>query len=222
MKICNYKNHRRFSLRCLGIGINLVSIKLKNTIRTHRSDCIIQKAERSLLNERIRNVNSILDQLKQMHSTLPITKVAFNKKSAIRRENLHTKYTPFAYNDVTLNEKLPIMKQNLCIFFFIIGGVECRYMYDLKLSAILNQDQMEECKEFIEEHKEARHMQVMEHQKKKYEKLWWQKYHSGKFGHRWLLKPGPNLNCIQEQVVGCEPLQQTPVYSPRESTSTWS
>ena len=123
MKICDYKNHRRFSLRCLGNGIIPVSIKLKNTIRTHRSDCIIQKAERSLLNERVRNINNILDQLEHE-----------------------------------------------------------RYMYELKLSAILNQDLMEECKEFIEDHKEARHMQVMECQKKKYEKLWWQKYHSGKFG----------------------------------------
>ena len=59
MKICDYKNHRRFSLRCLGKGITPVSIKLKNNIRTYRSACIISKAERSLLNERIRNVNMI-------------------------------------------------------------------------------------------------------------------------------------------------------------------
>ena len=51
MKICDYKNHQRFSLRCLGSGITPVSLKLKNIIRTYRSDCIIQKAERSLLNE---------------------------------------------------------------------------------------------------------------------------------------------------------------------------
>ena len=44
-------------------------------------------------------------------------KVAFNKKSAITKENLHTKYTPFTYNDITLNEKPPIMKQNLHIVF---------------------------------------------------------------------------------------------------------
>ena len=123
VKICNYKNDRRFSLRCLGNGIILVSIKLKNNIRTYRSDCIIQKAERGLLNERIRNVNNILDWLE--HDT---------------------------------------------------------YMYELKLSAILNQDLMEECKEFIVEYKGARHMQVMECQKKKYEMLWWQKYHSSKIG----------------------------------------
>ena len=117
------QNHRRFSLRCLGNGIILVSIKLKNTIRTHRSECIIPKSQRSLLNERTRNVNNILD---------------------------------WHEHD--------------------------RCMYELKLSAILDQDLMEECKEFIEEYKEARHMLVMECQKKKYEKLWWQKDHSGNFG----------------------------------------
>ena len=52
-------------------------------------------------------------------------KVAFNEKSAITKENLHTKYTSFTYNDITLIEKPPIMKQNLCLFFFIIDGVEC-------------------------------------------------------------------------------------------------
>ena len=31
----------------------------------------------------------------------------------------------YTYKYVVLNEKLPIMKQNLRIFFFIIGGVEC-------------------------------------------------------------------------------------------------
>ena len=41
------------------------------------------------------------------------------------KENLHTKYTPFTYNDIALNKKLPIMKENLCIFVFVIGTVEC-------------------------------------------------------------------------------------------------
>ena len=44
------------------------------------------------------------------------------------KENLHTKYTPFTCNDVALNKKLPITKQNLCIFFFIIGRVECTHI----------------------------------------------------------------------------------------------
>ena len=33
-KICNFKNHHRFSLRCLSKGIMPVSLKLKNLIRT--------------------------------------------------------------------------------------------------------------------------------------------------------------------------------------------
>ena len=45
--------------------------------------------------------------------------VAFNKKNpAIMKKNLHTKYTPFTYNDITLNEKPVIPKQNLHIFYF--------------------------------------------------------------------------------------------------------
>ena len=120
MKTCNCQNHRRFSLRGLGNGIIPVSIRLKNNVRTQRSDNIIQKAERSLLNERIREVNITLDWLK--HDT---------------------------------------------------------YMYQSKLSAIISPDHMEECKKFIKEHKELRHKSVMERQKKKYLKLWDQKYKSG-------------------------------------------
>ena len=53
--------------------------------------------------------------------------VAFNEKSPITKENLCTKYTPFTYKYMVLNEKPPITKQNLRIFFFVIGGVECKY-----------------------------------------------------------------------------------------------
>ena len=42
------------------------------------------------------------------------------------KENLCTKYFPFTYNDVTLNEKPAIMKENIHIFF-IIGRVECKW-----------------------------------------------------------------------------------------------
>ena len=34
------------------------------------------------------------------------------------KENINTKYTSFTYKYITLKEKLPIMKQNLRIFFF--------------------------------------------------------------------------------------------------------
>ena len=95
---------------CLGGGITLISLKLKNIIRTHRCDCIIKKAERNLSNERVRNINNTLDWLD--HD---------------------------------------------------------RYMYELKLLAILDPDLMEEYKGFMKELKEARHMKVMEHQNRKIE-----------------------------------------------------
>ena len=47
-------------------------------------------------------------------------KVTFNEKLPIMKENLCTKYTPFTYKYFVLNKKLPIMKQNLCIFFFLL------------------------------------------------------------------------------------------------------
>ena len=43
----------------------------------------------------------------------------------------------------------------------------------------MSQDHMKECKEFITDHKELRNKVVMECQRKKYLKLWHQKYEGG-------------------------------------------
>ena len=67
--------------------------------------------------------------LHEVHSTLPYNEVAFNEKLPIMKENFSTKYTPFTYKYIALNEKPHITKQNLCIFFFITGRVECIGMY---------------------------------------------------------------------------------------------
>ena len=56
-KVSNFKNHRRFSLRCLSQGVTPVSMKLKNLTRTKKGEGIIKRAEKQLLNERIRNIN---------------------------------------------------------------------------------------------------------------------------------------------------------------------
>ena len=63
MKICNFKNHRRFFLRCLGNDMIPVSLKLKNNVRTYKSDCIIHRAEIYLLKKRIRGINNTLEKL---------------------------------------------------------------------------------------------------------------------------------------------------------------
>ena len=44
-------------------------------------------------------------------------KVTFNDKSTITKEKLCTKHFPFTYKYSALNEKLPITKENLHIFF---------------------------------------------------------------------------------------------------------
>ena len=63
-KMADFSNHRRFILRCLKEDIILVSIRLKSTIRMPKGHHIIRKAERTLLNERIRSVNNTITMLK--------------------------------------------------------------------------------------------------------------------------------------------------------------
>ena len=55
------------------------------------------------------------------------------------------------------------------------------YMYQNKLSGIISEDLMKQSIDFIKEHKEARQKAVMERQIKKYNKLWAQKYESGRY-----------------------------------------
>ena len=58
-KISNFKNHQRFFLRCLDEGLVPVSLRLKNLIRIQEG--IIHKAEKQVLDERIRNINNTLE-----------------------------------------------------------------------------------------------------------------------------------------------------------------
>ena len=60
-KMADYRKHRRFTLRCIKASLTPVSCKLRNPLKTNKSYSIIHKAEKQLLYERIRNINSILD-----------------------------------------------------------------------------------------------------------------------------------------------------------------
>ena len=60
-KISNFKNHRRFTLKCLDKCLVPVSLRLKNLIRTQKGEGIIYKTEKQLINERIRNINYTLE-----------------------------------------------------------------------------------------------------------------------------------------------------------------
>ena len=60
-KMADFRNHRRFSLRCLKRDVIPVSIRLRSNIKTIRGLEIIRKTERKLLNERIRSINNSLE-----------------------------------------------------------------------------------------------------------------------------------------------------------------
>ena len=56
----DYKNHRIFTLRCLHRELVPVSLKLKSTLNTTRAKKIIRKAEKELIQARIKSINNIL------------------------------------------------------------------------------------------------------------------------------------------------------------------
>ena len=60
-KLANFKNHRRFTLRCISQKITPVSLRLKRNIPTDRGRKIIEKAEKQLLEERVRQINNTID-----------------------------------------------------------------------------------------------------------------------------------------------------------------
>ena len=64
-KMADYRNHRRFMLKCIKASLTPVSCKLKMapSFRSSKSYQIIHKAEKQLLYEHIRNINGILAML---------------------------------------------------------------------------------------------------------------------------------------------------------------
>ena len=67
--MADFANHRRFTLRCLAEDLVPVSICLKQNIRTPKGLQIIRKAERALLNVRVRSINNTLNMLKSPRDT---------------------------------------------------------------------------------------------------------------------------------------------------------
>ena len=88
MKMVAFKNHRRFSLRCLSKGITLDSFKLKSNLRTPKGNYIVKKAERVVLNERVRSINNMITMFNsQIH-------ICINQlKSRNDRETMEDCYT---------------------------------------------------------------------------------------------------------------------------------
>ena len=64
MKMVDFQNHRMFTLRCLSKDLIQVSIKLKTTVKTPKGIYIVRKAERMVMNERIRSINNMITMFK--------------------------------------------------------------------------------------------------------------------------------------------------------------
>ena len=59
-KIADFKNHRRFTLRCLSQRITPNSLKLRSNVKSSKGKRILERAERQLANECVRNINNTL------------------------------------------------------------------------------------------------------------------------------------------------------------------
>ena len=68
-KMADFANHRRFTLRCLSKGLVPVSICLTKNIRTPKGLQIVKRAERALMNERIRSINNTLNMVRCLRDT---------------------------------------------------------------------------------------------------------------------------------------------------------
>ena len=67
--MADFQNHRCFSVRCLSKDIIPTSVRLKSNIKTPKGKYIIRKAERGLLNERIRSINNSITIFKSLRDT---------------------------------------------------------------------------------------------------------------------------------------------------------
>ena len=99
-KMADFSNHRRFTLRCLSKDLIPVSVRLKSNIKTPKGKQIIRKAERALLNEWVRSINSSLTMFKdQIDTCMNRLKTNLDEESMeecesfikIRREARHFK-----------------------------------------------------------------------------------------------------------------------------------
>ena len=85
-KMADYRNHRRFTLRCIKASITPVSCKLKNSLssKSRKSYQIIHKTKKQILYEWIRNINYILEKLDKQRES------QYKKfKDTLFKPNLH-------------------------------------------------------------------------------------------------------------------------------------
>ena len=88
-KMADFHNHKRFSLRCPRSDLIPVSIRLKSNIKTPKGRSIIKRADRCILNERIRSINNTITMLQLQRDT------CMNKLSGIMNKEIMEECTTF-------------------------------------------------------------------------------------------------------------------------------
>ncbi len=82
-KLANYRNHLRFSLRCLHADVIPRSIQLTSNIKGSRAEKIIHNTELMLLSERIRQINFTIKNLNNKKE-----EILSNLRTQLPRETL--------------------------------------------------------------------------------------------------------------------------------------
>ena len=79
----DFRNHQRFTIKCLKNDIVPVSVRLKTNIKTAKGLEIIKRAEKQLLNECVKSINNQLEMFMFKRDTC-IKKL----KDVIRDQNI--------------------------------------------------------------------------------------------------------------------------------------
>ena len=109
-KMADYRNHLRFTIKCLKNEEIPVSVRLKTNIKTPKGIQIIRKAEKQLLNEGIRSITNTIELLMLKRDT------CFNRVKEILLEkddhntlddcnNLIQRVKEYRYNSIMMRQK---------------------------------------------------------------------------------------------------------------------
>ena len=101
----DFRNHWRFTIKCLKNDIVPVSVRLKTNIRTTKGLEIIRRAEKQLLNERIRTINNQLEMFMMKRDT------CVNKLKNTIREQVLIQECENLMEKITESRHLKVLKR---------------------------------------------------------------------------------------------------------------
>ena len=109
-KMANYRNHPRFTIKCLKNEVIPVSVRLKTNIKTPKGIQIIRKAEKQLLNECIRLITNTIELLMLKRDTCSnkVKEILLEKDDQNTLEewnNLMERVKEYRHNSIMMRQK---------------------------------------------------------------------------------------------------------------------